>query len=891
MTEWILSSSILILVVIAVRTLFKGKISLRLQYSIWGLVLLRLLIPFSFGSTQISVANLTVSNDPPVIQSTVIPNTQITDHAPHLTPDEIENEIEDRYESQGIDVEVHADGPVNVKAILRKAVPIVWAMGFASVAGLFLITNIRFKRRILHSRYELDIRKNDLAVYVTGEIDTPCLFGIKHPAIYVTYSVADDPTLLRHTLEHEATHHRHGDHIWAVLRCLCLAIHWYNPLVWWAAFLSRQDGELACDDSTIRRLGEGERAEYGRTLIGMTCRKKANVLITATTMNSGKNGLRERIVLIAKKPKMAICTLLIVVLIAAIAVGCTFTGAREDPTENPYQLEDAIIDYCYEKDGSRGDRENYHIVGMAEEYILVYYSGMGPNLTLYRYNTNDYQTVVLDWAQGEYTISGGLSVNHLIDGDKHIYFGTVSDYHYVPQDDTKIELDWKNLVFWDANGNQKIATFYDNGYLIVMDEPIADFWVVSNGGYVLLDKRGYLDQGYSINESVWYSDWIYEQSTEPPQPATEPTQAPTEIPDDAPPVNIPEVLREEPEEDKICIGVLPTSLATSSYDLYYIVPKNQELLLEYYESAVSKATELSWDSSAKMTGWYIVYQGQEWTVFEDGSLRGDMSIAAEDAKRLYALCDAAVREAGMGEPVTPGDIQGIISATLYWNGNNVVTDPGLLKGAITVTDPIALERIEKLFSNSRYYGSVRCPFTAHLELSLENGESILLAMGTDSCASWMSEGVAYGYGEQTNVGISGNEEFYSFFLTSIIHEKAEEGAGAVARYWPYVNWGLYSRTYSIDETFALMDLFKSYVVENPSDWMVCVAVTTARGLDGAFAQYYATVVGEIYETDPAVFRFACSQMIPEQDVQNAVYMLSFYWNITPEEARARLEAE
>ena len=889
MNEWILSSSILILVVIGLRTMLKGKISLRLQYALWALVLLRLLIPFHFGSTDISVANLTVSNTPPAIQSTVIPNTQIPDHAPNISPEKIENQIEDRYESQGIDVEVHADGPVNVKAILRKAAPILWAMGFAFVAGLFLITNTRFKRRILDSRYELDIRKNDLDVYVTGEIDTPCLFGLKNPAIYVTYPVADDPTLLRHTLEHEATHYRHGDHIWAVLRCLCLAIHWYNPLVWWAAFLSQRDGELACDEATIQRLGEGERAEYGRTLIGMTCRKKANVLIAATTMNSGKSGLKERIMLIAKKPKMAFYTLIAVVVIAAVAVGSTFTGAKENQTENPYQLEESIIDYCYENDGSRGDRENYHIVGMAEEYALVYYSGMGPTLTLYRYQTNDYQTVILDWAQGEYTMSGGLSVNHLVDGDKHIYFGTVSDYHYIPQDDTKIELDWKNLVFWDEQGNQKIVSFYDDGYLIVLDEPIVDFWAVSNGGYVLLDLKAYLDQGYYTNESVWYSDWIYAQSTEPPQPVTEPEQAPTEIPDNAPPVNLPELLHEQPDPDKLCIGVQPTALSTSCYDLYYIIPENQELLLEYYKSAVSKATELNWDSSAKMSGWYIFYQGREWQVFEDGSLRGDMSIAGSDTTELIALCKDAITQAGMGEPVRPEDINGIISATLYWNGSMTVSDPDLLKGTYTVTDPFVLNRLETLFSNSSYYGSVQCPFTAHLELSLETGETILLAMGTDSCASWMSQGVAYGYGEQTDMGISGNEEFYSFFLTDFIHQKAQEDPEALAKYWPYVNWGLYARKYSIDDTFALMDLFKTYVVENPSDWMVCVALSNTRGLDGAFAQYYANVIGQIYEADPSAFNFACRQMVPEQQVKEAVNFLAFYWNITPEEARAMLD--
>ena len=329
MTEWILSSSILILIVIALRTVFKGKISLRLQYAIWGLVLLRLLIPVSFGSTDFSVANLAVKAETPaiVIQSTKPDDNLQADH-PVQHPQEQPNEIPSQTITQNDPV-----AEENSFDLSMYAIHIVWGIGFICVAGLFLFTNLRFKHKLMGSRYGLDVQKNNLDVYATGEIDTPCLFGIRNPAIYVTYPVADNQTLLRHTLEHEATHHRHGDHIWAVLRCVCLAIHWYNPLVWWAAFLSQRDAELACDEATIKLLGEGERAEYGRTLIGMTCQKKANVLITATTMNSGKSGLKERIMLIAKKPKMALYTLLIVVLVASIAVGCTFTGPKTNESE------------------------------------------------------------------------------------------------------------------------------------------------------------------------------------------------------------------------------------------------------------------------------------------------------------------------------------------------------------------------------------------------------------------------------------------------------------------------------------------------------------------------------------------------------------------------------
>ena len=294
MIEWILSSSILIVIVIALRFLCKGRISLRLQYGIWGLVLLRLLLPIHFGSTDFSVANLASREEvAAVVTHTVKPNENVQTSLP-VQPSQ-QGELPSQEISQGEPVTTKT--PMDLTEYLPYA---IWGIGFAAVASAFVITNRRFKRRLGFSLYKLDMEKDGLEVWVARQIDTPCLFGMIHPAIYVTEPVAKDNTLLRHTLAHEATHYRHRDHIWGALRCLGLAIHWYNPLVWWAAFLSQRDAELACDEGTIRRLGEGERAEYGRTLIDMTCRKKTNVFMTATTMAVGKNSLKERILLIAR---------------------------------------------------------------------------------------------------------------------------------------------------------------------------------------------------------------------------------------------------------------------------------------------------------------------------------------------------------------------------------------------------------------------------------------------------------------------------------------------------------------------------------------------------------------------------------------------------------------
>ena len=46
MTELLVSSSVLILAVLAVRRLLADRLSKRLQYALWALVLLRLALPF-----------------------------------------------------------------------------------------------------------------------------------------------------------------------------------------------------------------------------------------------------------------------------------------------------------------------------------------------------------------------------------------------------------------------------------------------------------------------------------------------------------------------------------------------------------------------------------------------------------------------------------------------------------------------------------------------------------------------------------------------------------------------------------------------------------------------------------------------------------------------------
>ena len=330
MINWIVTSSVLILVVVLLRFLLRGKISLRLQYALWAIVLIRLLFPFEFGATDLSLLNAV--ENVPVVQE--IESMQGVDSIEHMHS----GAVEGYYGLVGDEMTVVAENKtpeefsrMKTALSLRNVLMPIWKIGAAVIVLVFLFSNCRFAGELKTSRSRKETELSKLPVYITDKVDTPCLFGLFKPAIYVTEEAAEQENVFRYAVEHETTHFYHKDHIWAVLRCLVIAIHWYNPLVWWAAKLSREDAELACDEATLIRLGDSERASYGRTLLSVTCEKHTALFNTATTMTGSGKSIKERIALIAKKPKMAAYTFVAVVIIAAVAMICTFTGAKDKP--------------------------------------------------------------------------------------------------------------------------------------------------------------------------------------------------------------------------------------------------------------------------------------------------------------------------------------------------------------------------------------------------------------------------------------------------------------------------------------------------------------------------------------------------------------------------------
>ena len=414
----LITSSILIVLIAALRPILRGKIDPRVQYALWAIVALRLLVPVELASSSFSAMNLMnrVEGQTHLAQAigqASIPVPGVSYDEAYLQAVREYDRTLDRYvilddwyvanftpeEEAMLSARAHElqKGPTLAQMAERYAQP-VWLGGAALMAAWFLLVNLRLRRKL---RCALPVEADcPLPVYVTPELPSPCLCGVFRPAVYVTPEALADPDRLRHVLAHELTHHRHRDHWWALVRCACLCLYWFDPLVWWAAALSRQDGELACDAGAIRRLGEAERIPYGRTLVGMIAAGRTSLMQTATTMTGGKKRVKERVSLIARRPKTVAAAALALVVVLALAVGCTFTGAPEEPsapalTADTLQERLADIPEELQSDVVTGPSTQSSYSSALASYWMKrpwtdYSEGFGWLLTVYRWNQEEF---------------------------------------------------------------------------------------------------------------------------------------------------------------------------------------------------------------------------------------------------------------------------------------------------------------------------------------------------------------------------------------------------------------------------------------------------------------------------------------------------------------------
>lgn len=250
---------------------------------------------------------------------------------------------------------------------------IAWIIliGAACVLLWFGFSNIRFRKKLRAGRIEeisgglkemyLNMCKErkvrPVPVYFTDPVPGACLVGVFRP--FIVLPVITAPEDVKNVLTHEICHLKNRDHIWNILRMLCCAIHWFNPLVWLAASMSRTDSELRCDDRVTEAMDEQERKDYANVLVYAAARKSMpGIGVMATGMTMTGKRLKNRVLGVVQNRKpirafafvfMAVAFTCLVGAFATSETGLTWlTSFPNNYEANDWTLDQEMLQYYAE---------------------------------------------------------------------------------------------------------------------------------------------------------------------------------------------------------------------------------------------------------------------------------------------------------------------------------------------------------------------------------------------------------------------------------------------------------------------------------------------------------------------------------------------------------------
>lgn len=400
MTDWIIGSCVLIVAVFAIRKVFGTRISSRFRYALWAVVMVRLICPAAFWNNQQLTQNITKVSEH-LFQSVTqqrneldkadsnaefgmengqdtgntnragIEDTNNADCTPNNDTDNVKNQSinigqqNGQVISQAENIDKNGFYQTGKEALpqleeytqlknsnsnvfhriiaqLISTVTAIWLCGSIVVGLWFIGINLRFRHMLMRSRKQIDNSEKPPIYQVKG-LSSPCLFGVIHPAIYLKEetNLQDDQLLM--ILQHERCHYQHKDHIWSVMRSLCMIIWWWNPLVWAAAVASKRDCEMACDEGTLETIGWENKFLYAKTLVDAVSDRKSFGMTVASTMVSGKSDTERRLRMMLNRKKTKMVSVLLAAGLMLNAAALCFGGESTVQSQSEMQTEQAAL--------------------------------------------------------------------------------------------------------------------------------------------------------------------------------------------------------------------------------------------------------------------------------------------------------------------------------------------------------------------------------------------------------------------------------------------------------------------------------------------------------------------------------------------------------------------
>jgi len=330
-----ISAAILILTIAVIRALAIHNLPKVTFVALWGVVLFRLLIPFSVPLPfNIPIADRTVALFTAEDTRAVTPNAPAIAHAPGIN----------------IIYNPAASAAPDGAAVRISPVVIIWLVGIMICALFFLVTHLRCRREYQTALPLENETVNEwlqtqkfirpVQVRYSDRINAPMTYGIWKPVILFPKTTDwRDEAQLRVVLTHEITHIRRFDIVWKWLLAAALCVHWFNPLVWVMYVLVNRDIELSCDEKVVRTFGQKMKSAYALALIGLEENR-----FSPLCSHFAKNAIEERITTIMILRKTSLVGLIVAIaLVSTLSVGALAMSAASDPPANDLMTADGVL--------------------------------------------------------------------------------------------------------------------------------------------------------------------------------------------------------------------------------------------------------------------------------------------------------------------------------------------------------------------------------------------------------------------------------------------------------------------------------------------------------------------------------------------------------------------
>ena len=263
------------------RFIFKNRISPKLQYLMWWLLILRLIIPVT-PDIGIHLGLQSIPQEQ-AVQAAPSATAPVLDVAPASVPN-----TQPSYESVTPAVQPDTDVAPSQHVNPTKStdwysiVFVVWLLGAIGFLGWLIFVKLRYYESLQHLMasgpkevYELydrcckELGVKPLPLWIVNKSMSPGIAFFGEPVLLVPLSLCGDESRLRFALLHELTHKKRGDHYMTLLLNILRAVYWFDPVVHFAFSELRSDMESACDSDVLAYIGHEQKRGYLTVILDM----------------------------------------------------------------------------------------------------------------------------------------------------------------------------------------------------------------------------------------------------------------------------------------------------------------------------------------------------------------------------------------------------------------------------------------------------------------------------------------------------------------------------------------------------------------------------------------------------------------------------------------------